>query len=147
MGTNDTDWRSIICRGIESDELDYKAAQNWKNLSRAGKAKFVRHCIAMANIKGGYVVYFLQVAAVGNLMLNLRHLYHRFWNSEISGPQSEAGDNRCGCSSGVQQLPICARYKACFYRLLFIAHYFKTSDNTVLSRKVKRQNQFCNNPH
>lgn len=56
MGTNDTDWRSIICRGIESDELDYKAAQNWKNLSRAGKAKFVRHCIAMANTKGGYVV-------------------------------------------------------------------------------------------
>ena len=56
MGTNDTDWRSIICRGIESDELDYKAAQNWKNLPRAGKAKFVRHCIAMANTKGGYVV-------------------------------------------------------------------------------------------
>ena len=52
MGTNDTDWRSIICRGIESDELDYKAAQNWKNLPRAGKAKFVRHCIAMANTKG-----------------------------------------------------------------------------------------------
>ncbi len=56
METNNTDWRSIICRGIESDELDYKAAQNWKLLSRAGRAKFVRHCIAMANTKGGYVV-------------------------------------------------------------------------------------------
>ena len=52
----DIDWKSIIYRGVESDELDYKAAQNWKNLSRAGKAKFVRHCIAMANTKGGYVV-------------------------------------------------------------------------------------------
>ncbi len=51
-----TDWRSIIFRGIESDELDYKAAQNWHKLSRAGRAKFVRHCIAMANTKGGYVV-------------------------------------------------------------------------------------------
>ncbi len=56
METNNTDWKSIICRGIESDELDYKAAQNWKSLSRAGRAKFVRHCIAMANTKGGYVV-------------------------------------------------------------------------------------------
>ncbi len=56
METDNTDWRSIICRGIESDELDYKAAQNWKLLSRAGRAKFARHCIAMANTKGGYIV-------------------------------------------------------------------------------------------
>ena len=33
-----TDWRSIIFRGIESDELDYKAAQTWLILSRAGRA-------------------------------------------------------------------------------------------------------------
>jgi hypothetical protein len=50
------DWRSIVTRGIESDELDYKAAQNWRDLSRQGKAKFVRHCLALANTKGGYVV-------------------------------------------------------------------------------------------
>lgn len=56
MEADHTDWKSIICRGIESDELDYKAAQNWKLLTRAGRAKFVRHCIAMANTKGGYVV-------------------------------------------------------------------------------------------
>ena len=56
MQKNRTDWRSIIFRGVESDELDYKAAQNWHELSRAGRAKFVRHCIAMANTKGGYVV-------------------------------------------------------------------------------------------
>ncbi len=50
------DWKSIIYRGIESEELDYKAAQNWNNLSRAGKARFARHCMAMANTKGGYIV-------------------------------------------------------------------------------------------
>ena len=49
----DIDWKSIIYRGVESDELDYKAAQNWLQLPRSGKAKFVRHCLAMANTKGG----------------------------------------------------------------------------------------------
>ena len=52
----DFDWKSIIYRGVESDELDYKAAQDWRKLPRSGKAKFVRHCLAMANTKGGYVV-------------------------------------------------------------------------------------------
>ena len=37
------DWESIIYRGVESDELDYKAAQI-KQLNRAGRAKFARHC-------------------------------------------------------------------------------------------------------
>lgn len=50
------EWENLIYRGIESEELDYKAAQNWKELPRAGKAKFVRHCLAMANTKGGYIV-------------------------------------------------------------------------------------------
>jgi len=50
------DWRSIIYREIESEELDYKAAQNWGRLKRAEKAKFARHCMAMANTKGGYLV-------------------------------------------------------------------------------------------
>jgi hypothetical protein len=49
-------WKSIIERGIESDELDYKAAQSWRALSRSEKAKFVRHCLALANTKGGYIV-------------------------------------------------------------------------------------------
>jgi hypothetical protein len=51
-----TNWSDLIYRGIESEELDYKAAQNWQKLSRGGKAKFVRHCLALANTKGGYVV-------------------------------------------------------------------------------------------
>ena len=50
------DWENIIKRGVESDELDYKAAQNWNKLTRTGRAKFARHCMAMANTKGGYVV-------------------------------------------------------------------------------------------
>ena len=49
-------WEDIIKRGVESDELDYKAAQNWNKLTRTGRAKFARHCMAMANTKGGYVV-------------------------------------------------------------------------------------------
>lgn len=52
----DINWADLIYRGIESEELDYKAAQNWKTLRRSGKAKFVRHCLAMANTKGGYIV-------------------------------------------------------------------------------------------
>ncbi len=50
------DWAETIKRGVESDELDYKAAMNWNTLTRQGRAKLVRHCLAMANTKGGYIV-------------------------------------------------------------------------------------------
>ncbi len=50
------DWAAIVRRGVESDELDYKAAQNWSALNRREKAKFTRHCMALANTKGGYIV-------------------------------------------------------------------------------------------
>lgn len=50
------DWKSIIYRGVESEELDYKAALDWRKLNRGSKAKFVRHCLALANTKGGYIV-------------------------------------------------------------------------------------------
>lgn len=50
------DWEAIVKRGVESDELDYKAAQNWNRLTRTGRAKFARHCMAMANTKGGFIV-------------------------------------------------------------------------------------------
>ena len=51
-----TDWEEVIKRGVESDVLDYKAAQNWNELNRVGRAKFARHCMALANTKGGFVV-------------------------------------------------------------------------------------------
>lgn len=50
------DWRELVYRGVETQELDYKAAQNWLRLSRSGKAKFVRHALALANTKGGYII-------------------------------------------------------------------------------------------
>lgn len=50
------DWRELVYRGIESQTLDYKAAQNWNSLTRVGKAKFARHAMAMANTRGGYIV-------------------------------------------------------------------------------------------
>ncbi|RMD78963.1 MAG: ATP-binding protein [Lentisphaerae bacterium] len=50
------DWKEIVYAGTESDTLDYKAAQNWHKLSRSGKAKFARHCMALANTRGGYLV-------------------------------------------------------------------------------------------
>jgi len=53
---NGIDWRQIVYRGVETQELDYKAAQNWLRLPRVGKAKFVRHAMAMANTNGGYIV-------------------------------------------------------------------------------------------
>ncbi|MDD5697345.1 MAG: ATP-binding protein [Victivallaceae bacterium] len=53
---SETDWENIIYRGVESEELDYKAAVDWRKLNRIGKSKFVRHCLAMANTKGGYIV-------------------------------------------------------------------------------------------
>ena len=60
------DWAEIIYRGVETQELDYKAAQNWKDLPRVGKAKFVRHAMALANTRGGYVVVGVGEDANGN---------------------------------------------------------------------------------
>ncbi len=56
LGKGETHWREIIMRGIESDTLDYKSALDWKALPRHMKAKFVRHCIAFANTRGGMIV-------------------------------------------------------------------------------------------
>jgi hypothetical protein len=54
--TQPADWHEIIHRGVENQELDYKAAQDWVELTRAGRAKFARHAMAMANTRGGYIV-------------------------------------------------------------------------------------------
>ena len=53
---SDAFWRELVYRGVESDELDYKAAMNWNLLSKSGRAKLVRHCLAFANTRGGYLV-------------------------------------------------------------------------------------------
>lgn len=48
--------KDVVYRAIESDELDYKAAQSWTALTRSGRGKIVRHLIALANTKGGFLV-------------------------------------------------------------------------------------------
>lgn len=50
------DFRSLIYRQVESDTLDYKAAMNWLRIPQSTRAKFVRHCLALANTRGGYLV-------------------------------------------------------------------------------------------
>lgn len=50
------DWRNIIYCGVENQQIDFKSAQDWEELSRAGRAKFARHAMALANTQGGYVV-------------------------------------------------------------------------------------------
>ncbi|MBQ7208954.1 MAG: ATP-binding protein [Lentisphaeria bacterium] len=56
MDLDRTDWKELVFRGVESDELDYKAAQDWDELPKSGRAKFVRHLLAFANTRGGYLV-------------------------------------------------------------------------------------------
>ena len=63
---NTTNWRDIVYHGVETQELDYKAAQNWVTLSRVGKAKFARHAMAMANTRGGYIVVGVSEEERGN---------------------------------------------------------------------------------
>lgn len=57
MGTNpELDLAELVYRGVESEYLDYKSALNWTRMSRVAKAKIVRHCLALANTKGGCIV-------------------------------------------------------------------------------------------
>ncbi|MDD3886135.1 MAG: ATP-binding protein, partial [Victivallaceae bacterium] len=65
----DIDFAELINRGVESDVLDYKAPMNWGEMSRAAKAKIVRHCVAMANTRGGCVVIGVAEDAAGRPVL------------------------------------------------------------------------------
>ncbi len=65
MGNN-SKWRELIYRGVESQTLDYKAAQNWHELNRNGKAKIARHIMALANTKGGNIVIGVSEDKAGN---------------------------------------------------------------------------------
>ena len=65
-GNSSEDWGEIVYRGVESEDLDYKAAQDWTDLPRAGKAKFARHVMALANTRGGYIVVGVGEDSKGN---------------------------------------------------------------------------------
>lgn len=49
-------WSEIVQYGLENQQIDFKAAQNWNDLDKHGKAKFARHAMALANTQGGYIV-------------------------------------------------------------------------------------------
>lgn len=51
-----SDFAELVRRGVESDVLDYKAALCWSKMTRQAKGKIVRHCLALANTKGGCIV-------------------------------------------------------------------------------------------
>mgnify|MGYP000114474638 CR=1 FL=1 len=55
-GKLSNDFAELVHRGVESDVLDYKAALCWTKMTRQAKGKIVRHCLALANTKGGCIV-------------------------------------------------------------------------------------------
>lgn len=59
------DFAELVTRGVESDELDYKAAMNWNTMSRAAKGKIARHLTAFANVRGGHLVIGVQENSSG----------------------------------------------------------------------------------
>lgn len=63
------DFEELVFRGVESDELDYKAPMSWTEMSRAAKGKIVRHLTAFANTKGGYLVIGVGEDSSGNPVL------------------------------------------------------------------------------
>ena len=66
ISTQQSDWRQIIYCGIENQQIDFKAAQDWNEIGRSGRAKFARHAMALANTSGGYIVIGVGEDANGN---------------------------------------------------------------------------------
>lgn len=56
FSNKDYSFEELVYRGVESDELDYKAHMSWHTMTRAAKGKLVRHLIAFANTRGGFLV-------------------------------------------------------------------------------------------
>ena len=59
-------FEELVYRGVESDELDYKTHMSWHTMSRAAKGKLLRHLIAFANTRGGYLVIGVSEDQFGN---------------------------------------------------------------------------------
>lgn len=56
FSSKERDFEELIYRGVESDELDYKAHMSWNTMPRTAKGKLLRHSIAFANTRGGFLV-------------------------------------------------------------------------------------------
>ena len=67
------DCAELVKRKVESDELDYKSAMSWQQMSRQEKGKIVRHLTAFANTRGGFLVIGVSEDASGIPTLTQRH--------------------------------------------------------------------------
>lgn len=56
FSSKEQDFEELVYRGVESDELDYKAHMSWNTMTRSAKGKILRHLIAFANTRGGFLV-------------------------------------------------------------------------------------------
>ena len=56
FSSKEQSFEELVYRGVESDELDYKAHMSWQTIPRTTKGKLVRHLIAFANTRGGFLV-------------------------------------------------------------------------------------------
>lgn len=64
--SNHIDWEDIIFQGVETQQIDYKAALDWTLLTRSQRAKFAKHAMAMSNTQGGMIVIGVKEDAAGN---------------------------------------------------------------------------------
>lgn len=56
FSSKERDFEELVYRGVESDELDYKTHMSWNSMPRSAKGKLLRHLVAFANTRGGYLV-------------------------------------------------------------------------------------------
>ena len=56
FSSKEQNFEELVYRGVESDELDYKAHMSWQTMPRTAKGKLLRHLIAFANTRGGFLV-------------------------------------------------------------------------------------------
>jgi len=59
------DWETILRRGFESKELDYKAPYAWNESDKKSCCEIVKDILAIANTKGGFIVVGVSETSTG----------------------------------------------------------------------------------